>query len=301
MNRILLLLAPLLVALAIMPSPRQATAIPPWPPLLNCPDVDGDGGATINDIFAVARKFGTQYPSTDYMVLYDADGGGAITLSDIFLVASQFGQYCPLIETQVAMATLATEKYRDWPTAQADGYVKGTQYVTQMGIHVARPGWLKVAFDPTEPVGLIYTDDGSGQPDKLIGLWYVVPIPEVCATYAPDPNSGLFGVNPLTCSTAEPVGFGLTNTDEDNQDVNAIQKTWHDHTGLCLGDLNLVTAWVTENGAGSENYCLNDTPGPGPGGDNGDLWFGTYGWMVHLYNFIPNPTGRFVMWNSNLP
>ena len=28
------------------------------------------------------------------------------------------------------------------------------------------------------------------------------------------------------------------------------------------------------------------------------VWFGTYGYMVHLYNFIPNPNGRFMMWNT---
>ena len=169
-----------------------------------------------------------------------------------------------------------------------------------MGIHVSRADWLKVDFDPTEPMGLLYTDNGSGQPDELIGMWYVVPIPEVCETFATDPAYlGLSGIDPATCPAAEPVGFGLTDTDEDNLDHNFIQTAWHVHDGWCLGDVGLDTAWIL--GIDSEDFCLNDTPGPGPGGDNGSLWFDTYGWMLHLYNFIPNPTARFVMWNSNLP
>ena len=306
MRRLVVLLALLVAGLAIAPSPQPTFAVVAWPALLNCYDVtDGadsvDGAVTMLDVFKIAGRFGAAYPSDDYLLLYDVSGGGAITIEDILAVAGQFGRQCPLMETQVAKATLATEKYRDWSVAQADGYAKDTQYVTQMGIHVSKADWLTVGFNPETPFGLIYTDGGGGQPDELIGLWYVAPIPDVCAHFTTDPTSGLFGINPATCPTAEPVGFGLTNTDEDNQDLNVIQKSWHDHNGLCTGDAGLPSAWVRELGAGNEDYCLNDTPGPGPGGANGDVYYSTYGWMVHLYNFIRNPSGRFVMWNSNLP
>ena len=31
------------------------------------------------------------------------------------------------------------------------------------------------------------------------------------------------------------------------------------------------------------------------------FWYDNFAWMVHLYNFIPHPLGRFLMWNSNVP
>lgn len=282
MKRLVFVLALLVGGLAAtsFSGPSQVSALQNWPPLLHCPNVDGsnDGYVALNDIFEVAFRFGATYPDDAYVLLYDVNGGGTIDLlGDVFDVADAFGDTCPLVETQVAQTTVAMMKYRDWSAAQADGYAVNTQYVPQMGIHVSNSVY-NPEFDHLNPIGLIYTETepGSGVPDQLIGLWHVVPIPEVCA---------VFGIDPATCSSEEPEGY---DGPEDNTDLNPIQRTWHYHTNLCIGP-----GWVIEQGpTGSAEQCT---------AIGGYLNFGTYGWMSHMYNFIPNPAGRFLMWNNNLP
>jgi hypothetical protein len=270
-------------------------ALDNWPPLLNCYDVtDGkdsvDGSVTMADVFVVAGKFGAAYPSDDYLLLYDVDGGGSITTSDIFAVAGQFGQECPLIETQVALATLAAIKYRDPQQAFDDGYTWASQDVPQMGIHLVNDAY-QVAYPDFEsqleyPVGLVYseTSPGSNQPDEFIGVWYNVPNQAVCDFYSIS--------DPCESDEVQPVGFGVTNTDEDNQDPSGPQQGWHLHEGLCIAGWGTVDAKDWELGPGTEAICY-DPP------YNGGIWFSTYGWMAHLYNFIPNPDGRFMLWNTN--
>ncbi len=293
--------------------PRQAAALPSqadWPALLNCSDVNADGYVTISDVGQVIRKFGTNVvqdtnndgnwvPDGDYMLLYDVDGGGNVGVSDIATAVADFGSVCDPVETQVAAATLAVAglpyanhpatgpDLRNWSTAQPAGWEQTTQYVPSMGIHVQKPAFFITTFDETQPVGLIYKSDG-GTPDELIGLWYVVPIPEVCTTLSADPAyTGLSGVNPATCGTAEPEGFAGA---EDNTDLNQVQRGWHDHPWLCIWNAGTSSAFTNENV--SELQCTG----------TGGVWFSTYGYMVHLYNFIPNVDGRFMMWNfQNIP
>ncbi len=298
-------------------APRPVTAGEPplpdnWPALLNCSDVNADGYVTISDVGQVIRKFGENVvqdtdgkwvPDGDYMLLYDLDGGGNITTSDIATAVDDFGSVCDPVETQVAAATLAVAglpyanhaptgpDLRNWSSAQLDGWEQTTQYVFSMGIHVQKPAFFITTFDETQPVGLIYKSDG-GTPDELIGLWYVVPIPEVCTTLSAYPAyTGLSGVDPGTCDTDEPEGFAGP---EDNTDFNPVQRGWHDHPNLCIWNAGTSSAFTNEDVA--EESCTG----------SGGLWFGTYGYMTHLYNFIPNfiPDfdARFMMWNfENLP
>ena len=203
--------------------PRPAAALEHWPPLLNCSDVNADGHVDGFDIGAVVTKFGTVYPNENYLLLYDVWGGGNVDGFDIGKVVVDFGRVCPLIETQVAQATLA----------------------------------LIGAY---------------GGPDLR---------EEVCAFY------GIPG--PCQSSAEQLLGFGLTNTDEDNQDPPAAQQGWHTHHWLCVWDWGTTSAFVLEN-VGQQD-CES----------SGGIWFETYGWMLHLYNVIPNPAGRFMLWNSNVP
>ena len=123
------------------------------------------------------------------------------------------------------------------------------------------------------PVGLVYseTSPGSNQPAEFIGSWYNLAVQTVCDFY------GMPG----------PCRPTLTKT----------PKTWAcrwagTSYGLCAAGWGTVDAFDWELGPGTEATCY----GPPY---NGDVWFFTYGWMMHLYNFIPNPDGRFMLWNTN--
>ena len=300
MLRLLFVLVITLVGLSASALPRAAAdgSLPAvWPALLNCPDVNANGYVGIADVGFVVSKFGTNVvkaddgkfvPGPDYMLLYDVDGGGSVEITDIGTVVARFGDSCPLIETQVAEATLAmaglppfdsNPDFRNWDETQAAGFATQTQYVPAMGIHVS-DGTYTSTFDNTDPIGMVYKQTG-GTPDVLIGAWFVVPVPEVCF---------VFGIDPTTCSSEEPVGF---DGEEDNTDLNPGQRGWHTHTNLCF-ILGPSGPSVIEQGpGGSHEQCK---------AVGGVLNFPTYGYMIHLYNFIPNPDGRFLMWNfENIP
>ena len=290
MKQMTLFLAVLLIGL-FASAPRPAAAIENWPALLNCSDVNADGNVNIIDIGWLVVKFGTEYPNDDYLLLYDLSGDGYVNIIDIGTAVLEFGDSCPLIETQVAAATLAVSKYRDPAVAAADGYIQASQYVQNMGIHminivnqVTYPNCCDIGSQLEHPVGLLYkeTSPGSGVAGELIGLWYIVPVPAVCNLY------GIPG--PCQPIDTQPVGFGETNTDEDNLDPDGAgpQRGWHTHPSLCTWGVGSTSAFTQENVA--EDVCQS----------TGGVWFSTFGWMNHLYNFIPNPAGRFQNWNCNI-
>ena len=255
-------------------APRPAAALENWPPLLNCSDVNADGHVDGFDIGAVVVKFGTFYPSEDYLLLYDVWGGGSIDGFDIGKVVGDFGLICPIVDIQVARATLAVIKYRDPLVALEDGYIQWSQLIPSMGVHLVNSSRI-TDFQPqiTNPAGLLYTANG-----QLVAVYYLVPTSELCS------DLGIEGV----CSDLEPVGFGIED-DEDNIDANSFQTAWHTHPGLCSWDLGTEAATLEEST--DETVCTN----------SGGFWHERYGWMVHLYNFIPNPAGRFLSWNTNVP
>ena len=290
-----------LIGLSTQPQETSATNPAKWPPLsATCHDINGDGTVDLlNDILGVIYRYGTSYggpPNAagyEYSLLYDVNGGGEIDLlGDILSTILAHGQTCSLVDQQVVLATVETMKYQNCQDALADGYTQLTQMVPNMGIHIsnyanaARVFWNGDPNDPTDqirnPVGLICTDSDPGNfsndvPGKLIGMWYVVPNMEVCPFY----------LNPPTCDDAEPVGF---DGPEDNTDVGA-QKAWHTHPGLCIWAIGTNQAGTNEGF--SEPGC-NAQPQP-------NAWFSTFGWMVHLYNHIPNDSGRFMFFTTNVP
>jgi hypothetical protein len=303
-----------MVGLSVFASalPRPAVALENWPPLLNCSDVNADGAVTGGDIGAVVSKFGTAYPGVNYLLLYDVNGGGAVTGGDIGTVVADFGHLCPKIDTQVAQATLAmTGAYggpdlRDPQNALDAGYAKSSQNVPEMGIHLFNADYmfdwpnccsLGLPGEPGEsqlihPVGLVYTSGTKTDMNlgTLIGAWYILPTDDVCDFY---------GIpTPCQSDTVQPIGFGDFNVNEEDNfdpDGSGPQGGWHTHTGLCIWNWGTASAFVQE--------FLSQGSCEGSGG----IWFSTYGWMVHLYNFIPNPVfmpdpaGRFQKWNSNVP
>ena len=293
MRRLVLILAVVVVSIAtisLSASPKPTTAGASWPPLLNCPDVNGDGAVSGLDMFALIGSFGSSYPNSNYLLLHDLNGDQAVGLLDFLEVIGRFGERCPLIDTQVAQATLAMLPYRDWSVANAAGYSVSSQDVPQMGIHVSRANY-STTFDHTDPIGLVYTEKQTGPagvPDQLIGAWYVIPVQDVCDVFLPGTSS----CQPVD---VKPVGFGTNNTDEDSTDLDTCisfgcQHGWHTHTNLCVYADPPRT--IEQGESGSLEQCI---------ASGGYFNFGTYGWMIHLYNFIPNPDGRFQMWNSNVP
>lgn len=138
----------------------------------------------------------------------------------------------------------------------------------------------------TRPVGLVYTNAGGQAPGELIGAWYTIANPEVCE---------FFGVpNPENCPTGQPEGFD--GQEDFTADTNAVQQAWHTHTGLCGGSWGSSSAQVVETfSTATEPACMSGDYVPCP-----CAWFESYGWMMHLYHFIPNPDGRFMRWNTNV-
>ena len=270
-------------------------------PLLTCPDVNGDGVINlVGDILLVGGAFG-KFGDANYAYIYDVgNGDGVVNIpDDILYIAARFGDLCTdLTNQQVALGTQATLKYRDCsgPEAQAD-YGQSSQMVPNMGIHMSNninmflyPNFY--SGDPEDendqlrhPVGLICTDSNPDPdidtPDRLIGMWYLKPVQELCDA---------FNI-PGTCEdqNVQPIGFGLTNTDEDNQWLNSTQKTWHTHPGLCIWSVDGNT--IVAEGV-DQTVCQVE---------RGGAWFTVYGWMSHLYNNIPNQDGRFRMWSDYVP
>lgn len=321
MKRLMLILAvaTATIAFSALSTGTQAGMVPPspdplWTPLLSCPDTDGSGRVDLpNDILGVALRWQTVWdgpPNPDsgmsYSLIYDTSGGNKIDLpNDILGTIIRWQEECPLVDQQVAQATQAIMPYEDPAVAIADGYVQSTQDVSNMGIHMYNLGFQTAypdfASQMLHPVGLVYTDANPDPnidvPDKLIGAWYNVAIPEVCE---------FFGVpNPENCPTSQPEGF---DGDGDlTVDTTAIQQAWHTHTGLCYGGVGTAQAWVVETfSTETQDECESAAYGPCP-----CFYFATYGWMMHLYNFIPNPfdsypagyptEGRFTRWNQNVP
>lgn len=299
------------VGISALPGDTSAGApVLTWSSLSEtCHDTNGDGLIDLpNDILSVIQRHNTvfggppnPYTGLEYSLVYDVKGpnepGGTIDMpNDILSVILAHGTTCSLIDTQVVAATVAVMKYDDPAVAFADGYAYGGQYIGNMGIHLINSAYqvtYTTFYDPVtgedqlrHPVGLVYSETfpGSMVPDVFLGPWYNIAVPPVCDFYSmPGPCQDV---------NVQPVGFGATNTDEDNQDPPGIQASWHEHFGLCVAGWGTVNAMDYELGPNTEQECY-DPP------YNGDVWFSVYGWMMHLYSFVPNPDGRFMLWNVN--
>ena len=324
MKRLLLVFAVAvvgLVSLSALPRSGEAGNIPTWPDLApGCFDVTGDGYVDLaNDIFGVIMKYQTEPGDADYSLLYDVSGGGIVDLTnDILGTILAYDTYCTDIDTQVVLATAGMQRYQDCDDAIADGY-GGVQptgvWVPNMGIHISKTSNINLPFydgsdenlalapedqqhQLTNPFGLVCTEKQGGQagrPDQLIGAWYIIPTNDTAWLY------NLLGANlqpPHQPNDLQPVGFGDSNVDEDNLSetglpdndcVGFCNSGWHIHWNLCVGNGFLTE--LGEDFPNAQTYCV-ETLG-------GFVLINPYGWMLHFYNFIPNPEGRFFKWNSN--
>ena len=195
----------------------------------------------------------------------DVNADGIVSVGDIGMVVSKFGTAYPM------------ESYLLLYDVNGGGNIT----VGDIGTVVSDFGGPCPLIETQVTQATLALIGAYGGPDELIGGWYLVPTEEVCAVY------GIPG--PCQSNAEQPLGFGLTNTDEDNQDPPAAQQGWHTHPWLCVWNWGTTSALVLENVA--QQDCET----------SGGIWFSTYGWMLHLYNVIPNPAGRFMLWNSNVP
>jgi hypothetical protein len=207
-------------------------------PILDCPDVDGNGSVTAGDIARVVGKFGTSDGNAGYHPLYDVGSPvGAVTAGDLAAAVVDFGDNngngsCPLVDTEIAQATLwaledhpAILNQNDGALA-ALGYYQASFYVPGQGIHyVNRDNWDGV-YDPTAPEGLVYVDN------KLMAQLYVIDGDVVgWGPVVPPPPDQIdideFCVPPVGETTCSWAG------DEDG---------WHWHVDLCTRHIGMPSA-----------------------------------------------------------
>lgn len=288
-----------------------------WPPLSEtCNDVTGDGIVDLpNDILGVILHHNTRWGDDDYALLYDVDGGGVVDLpNDILSTILAYhptgpNPDCSELDTQLIRSAAALLPYADCADAVADGYGSTGVYVPDMGIHISKIANLKTTFDPNDwdgvdassasdlanPFGLVCSVGEGGGVGKLIGPWYIVPVASTGTLYGKQP--------PFQPDNTPPDGFA---TDADyityNESNGGVQAAWHKHLNLCVGN-----GFLSEQGPnGTHQTCKNS---------GGFLNVPLYGWMLHLYNFVPNVAlstqqaeqqgtagadARFMRWNRNV-
>lgn len=295
-----------LFGVSSLPGSSSATHELPtnWDPLsATCFDVNGDGVIDLpNDILGVIQRFNARWGDDNYALVYDVTGGGVIDLpNDVLGVilahhpdSNVPNPDCPLVDTQVIRAAAALLPYQDCQDAVADGYSPSGLYVGNMGIHISKNANMRTEFDPdyqdpitgeythlAEPFGLVCTEDPNvfQKPDNLIGAWYIIPVASTGSLY------GLSG--PFQPDTVPPDGFD-TGEDFIEYSGGGAQAGWHTHENLCVG---FNPAFLNEQGPdGTQQSCQ---------AIGGVFNISLYGWMLHLYTFVPNPDGRFMRWNVN--
>ena len=302
---VLVLIAVAVGVLGISSLPRSSSALPAlpvdWDPLSpTCYDVNGDGLVDLpNDILGVIQHFNTKWGEDEYALVYDVTGGGVVDLpNDVLGTILAFNpslpSNCSDVDTQVIRAAAALLPYQDCRNAVADGYSPSGLYVGNMGIHIMKNANMRSDFDPdlwdpvaeewthlANPFGLVCTEDPNvfQKPDKLIGAWYIIPVASTGSLY------GLSG--PFQPDDVPPDGFD-TGEDYIEYSGGGAQAGWHTHENLCVG---FNPAFLNEQGPdGTQQSCV---------AIGGQLNIPLYGWMLHLYTFVPNPDGRFMRWNVN--
>ncbi len=280
----------LLGALTLPPVTESANPGMTVAPLLSCPNVDAsaDDRVQSGDILAVVGAFYKDWPSTDYHYIYDVQApynevtgqGGLQRVADILAVVDRYYEVCPHVDTEIAQATRWV--LRDYPALLAEdaqlladlGYTRGAMIVPGQGLHYFNyPRWYDGEFDPASPEGLLYVEG------RLVAQLYLS-------------NGDYFGWGP------EPVPIEGVDLDQfcnpqpcswSNDSGSEPIDTWHLHPGRCTVakgtphqlSLRMPDAESCEAYHNSLGY--------------GGTWnfVERVGWMNHVWNWHPNPNGRF--------
>ncbi len=221
-----------------------------------CFDVNGDTRVNSGDQLSVVQVFGARFGQPGYTRLRDYNMDRVINSADMLGTAIWFNVTCPLVDQQIRAATEGMMPYQNVDTAMAAGYFQITPYIPGQGRHMMRLG---------------STGSGLGGHDLVFE-----PNNPESLLYKPDAStpggwrlSGAMYIIPYDLTTIPPDGFA-TNDD-----------AWHYHEWLCIwNNFNSVQEGV------SQADCLQRPGNP--------VWNDTAGWLVHLWNYVPNPVGRFV-------
>jgi hypothetical protein len=289
------LLALVLVLGSTQPDADHAAASSPGTtakPLLTCPDVDGSGSVRSSDITAVVNQFGNDATLPTYKFMYDLDANGVLRSADIVIVVQAYGPPCPLVDTQVAQATVWA--YNNVPMTESEasiealGYHQASNDVPGQGVHYFNFSLWDGAFSPTAPEGLVYHNG------KFAALVYVADAPTVgLGTHAPGPcNPGCPGkIDGVELETAA-----------DGPQCNpacswAGGEKWHLHYYLCTAHIGTSSAiaipgsFVPSVGSSQANcaaYAGEQECTTPVVVQPCYKWGLTAGWMGHLYNGQPN-------------
>lgn len=161
----------------------------------------------------------------------------------------------------VAIARVATGKYRDIALAEADGYRRFAPEVTNQRIyHYTKLGAAvkaRFTFDPAQPASLLYRADAGGRM-KLVGVMYTAP----------------------ASATAE----------ELDARVPLSIARWHLHTNICLPPAGSPRDSLNTPGArfGFRGTVTTREACEAAGGRFREEMFG---WMMHVNLFEPGPNG----------
>jgi hypothetical protein len=258
-------------------------------PLLDCADVNGDGGVTAGDIARVVGKFGTVTSDAGYHPLYDVGSPvGAVTAGDLAAVVVDFGDNngdgsCPLVDTEVAQATLWVLNDNPGLLTQNDallaslGYYQGSFYVPGQGVHYVNFDNWDGVYDPTAPEGLVYAND------KLVAQLYMI-------------DGDVVGWGPIVPPLPD-------QQDIDDFCIPPIGETvcswagnedgWHWHFDLCTRHIGMPSASALPGQSEQSCNADDDSDCTNPAVPDCNVWDADVGWMGHLFNHFANPNGRF--------
>jgi glucose/arabinose dehydrogenase len=231
-----------------------------------CFDVNGDTAVNAIDLGLVAASFGKNYANNNqqgtngYYRMRDWNADRSINAIDLAGTAQDFTASCPQVDREIRQATVYMEQFQNVNAAIAANYFQVTPYIPGQGRHMV--------LNASYPNDTLFE---PGRPESLL--------------YEPCTGTGTGCVNgwrlggamyiiPIMLEPLPPDGF------------STIDDAWHYHNGLCIWNNGNA---VQENTTQSD--CLSRSGNPN--------WSEKAGWLVHLWNYVPNPNGRFVEVNPN--
>ncbi len=268
-----------------------------------CADVTGDGTVNATDLSQVAQRFNMKWltlahrlPASGVGYARSADNNANLTIDaiDLMLVAKDFNRVCPQLDRDIRTAALGTEPFMDITNATATSIcvtrdAVQTYQLRTITKNVAQGScpnsvtqeWYQAGYTQTTP----YIPGQGRHMGKGGGIFYNDNIFEAerpeSLLYEPDSRfptgwrlGGLMWVIPITLEPLPPDGFP------------GLEDPWHYHDGLCL--------WNSGNSV-AQNWtqvqCMAQSGNP--------VWIEKAGWLVHLWAFVTNKTGRFVEVNND--
>jgi len=286
----------------------------PFRPLLSVPDVNGDGTVDTADIAEVIDYLQGP-PDAPYLALYDINADGAVTGADVGRISSSMGLTSSNLDQEAVRAFnlgrhLRGEKNElEW---RQQGIVPLNVPLKGHGTHWFTPSGLAslqgiVPTDFSQLQGLNIGGEGYGAPGDLEALFFshpglVVFEPNDGGSWTYIPGTNLTWMDYPTCQPPSaacswihhaPVMFA----NPPPQITENPCEMWHAHGGLCVWEDAYGLQHLDQHLSFAE--CELDTPDS----VNNASWTAPPWnlppriylnfWMVHYWNYNPNPRGLF--------